>query len=72
VLSQKVLICLYVLIIINIALDVWLEKHFAETAKDIETEFQAPENILQIPEIIHVISEHHLPFPTKSTQPGLT
>jgi hypothetical protein len=58
VLSQKVLICLYVLIIIDIALDVWLEEHFAETARDIETEFQAPKNTLQIPEIIHVTSKH--------------
>jgi hypothetical protein len=57
-LSQKVLICLYVLTIINIALDVWLEEHFAKTARDIEMEFQAPENTLQIPEIIHVTSEH--------------
>jgi hypothetical protein len=57
VLSQKVLICLYVLTIIDIALDVWLEEHFAETARDIETEFQAPDT-LQIPEIIHVTSKH--------------
>jgi hypothetical protein len=43
---------------IDIALEVWLEEHFAETARDIETEFQAPENTLQIPEIIHVTSKH--------------
>jgi hypothetical protein len=33
VLSQKVLICLYVLTIVDIVLDVWLEEHFAETQR---------------------------------------